>query len=158
MKLTSKAKAEALESVLEEVRSLSRRLRSIAGETQGIEGVTAGMHSVLAELARSGPRTVPQMARSRSVSRQHIRTVVNKLEAGELVEAVPNPAHKRSSLVRVTTKGRRLLHEMEHRGQELLRRLPVAVSKKELRITAATLRSLGELFAGEDWKNSRLGD
>jgi hypothetical protein len=41
--------------------------------------MTAGKRGVLKGLDRLGPQTVPQMARARPVSRQHIQTLVNRL-------------------------------------------------------------------------------
>jgi DNA-binding MarR family transcriptional regulator len=57
-------------------------------------------------LVKEGAQTVPEMARSRPVSRQHCQTICNTLEAQGLVEFVDNPKHKRSKLVRATKKGR----------------------------------------------------
>jgi DNA-binding MarR family transcriptional regulator len=55
---------------------------------------------------KDGPQTVPDMARSRPVSRQHCQTIANALEAQGLVEFIDNPKHRKSKLVRATKKGR----------------------------------------------------
>src|SRR5262245_15052281 len=57
-------------------------------------------------LVKEGPQTVPEMARSRPVSRQHCQTICNALEAQGMVAFVDNPKHKKSKLVTVTKKGR----------------------------------------------------
>lgn len=63
-------------------------------------------------LVKDGPQTVPEMARSRPVSRQHCQTIINALEAQGLVEFVDNPKHKTSKLVRATKKGRARFESM----------------------------------------------
>jgi len=76
--------------------------------TQAVVGFAqaGGEFGILRALACDGPQTVPDMARSRPVSRQHCQTIVNSLEVQGLVEFVENPKHKRSQLVRVTRSGR----------------------------------------------------
>jgi DNA-binding MarR family transcriptional regulator len=59
-------------------------------------GVTASMRGVMVSLAEGEPRTVPDLARERPASRQHIQTVVNDLLAAGLAETLPNPSHRRS--------------------------------------------------------------
>jgi hypothetical protein len=65
-----------------------------AADAQTIDlGVTPGMRALMASLADGPPRAVPDLARERSVSRQHVQTGVNELLAAALAEARPNPAH-----------------------------------------------------------------
>lgn len=65
-----------------------------------------GEWGVMRSLVLEGPQTVPAIAASRPVSRQHCQTIVNSLKARGFVELAPNPRHKRSMLVRATKKGR----------------------------------------------------
>jgi DNA-binding MarR family transcriptional regulator len=81
------------------------RIEAITQATAGF-ATAGGEWGVLRTLAKEGPQTVPEMARSRPVSRQHCQTICNTLEAQGLVEFVENPKHKKSKLVRVTKKGR----------------------------------------------------
>jgi DNA-binding MarR family transcriptional regulator len=84
---------------------LQFRLEAI---TQAVVGfaTAGGEFGILRMLASGGPQTVPDMARSRPVSRQHCQTIANSLEAQGFVEFVANPKHKRSQLVRMTRAGR----------------------------------------------------
>src|SRR5579871_4207071 len=72
-------------------------------------GVTTAMRGVMTSLAGVGPRTVPELARERPVSRQHIQAVVNELMTAGLVQATANPAHRRSQLIGLTDQGQRVL-------------------------------------------------
>ena len=76
--------------------------------TQAIVGFAqaGGEFGILRLLVTFGPQTVPDMARSRPVSRQHCQTIANSLEAQGFVEFIENPKHKRSHLLRVTRAGR----------------------------------------------------
>jgi DNA-binding MarR family transcriptional regulator len=143
---------EAVESLIDETRRLFHRMKLAAEQLHGAEEITAGMRGVLFGLDRSGPRTVPQMARARPVSRQHIQMLVNPLVDRRLVELVDNPAHKRSKLVRLTPKGRRLVDRMRKRESKVLGALGKGMSDRQLRSAAAVLRSLHETLAGDEWQ------
>jgi DNA-binding MarR family transcriptional regulator len=79
------------------------------------------------------------MARARTVSRQHIQTLVNELLRDRLVELAPNPAHQRSPLVRLTPKGKALFEVMLRRESALFARIGAAVPENDLRCAAAVL-------------------
>jgi DNA-binding MarR family transcriptional regulator len=81
------------------------RIEAITQATAGF-ATAGGEWGILRLLVRDGPQTVPEMARSRPVSRQHCQTIANALEAQGLVEFIDNPRHKKSKLVRATRKGR----------------------------------------------------
>ena len=69
-----------------------------------------------------------------------------------LFELVDNPAHKRSNLVRLTPKGRRLVDRMRKRESKILGALGSGMSEKQLRSAATVARSLREILAGEEWQ------
>jgi DNA-binding MarR family transcriptional regulator len=95
-------------------------------------GVTHSMRAVLAALSFGEPRTVPDLARGRAVSRQHIQSVINDLLAAGLVEASANPAHRRSPRFALTEEGRRRLRLIGERETQYLTRMAPAVSHLEL--------------------------
>ncbi len=102
----------ALGALVDETVGLFRELRRAVMEIHAEGLLSGGQRKVLAELERMGPRTVPQMARAQSVSRQNVQSHVNELVAEGLVETIENPEHRRSRLVRITAEGGRRLHEM----------------------------------------------
>ncbi|MGE3191325.1 MAG: MarR family winged helix-turn-helix transcriptional regulator, partial [Vicinamibacterales bacterium] len=97
-----------LESLADETRRLFYRLRAASAHAHGGNDVTAGLRGVMQAIADAGAQTVPQMARARLVSRQHIQVLVDELVERKLVELLNNPAHKRSKLVRLSTQGRKV--------------------------------------------------
>lgn len=143
---------QAVETVIDETRRLFHHMKAAAEQLHAAEQITAGMRGVLIDLDRSGPRTVPQMARARPVSRQHIQMLVNSLIERRCVELVDNPAHKRSKRVRLTPRGRSLVARMRKRESTALGSLGSGIPEKRLRSTAAVLRALRETLAGEEWQ------
>ena len=99
-------KEQAVEILVDEVVALYHLLRVVVALIHSDANLTAAARGVLRGLDRIGPQTVPQIARARPVSRQYIQAVVNHLGKRRVVELVPNPAHKRSSLVQLTSKAK----------------------------------------------------
>src|SRR5580698_6179552 len=60
-------------------------------------GVTPSMRSILAALSFGEPRTAPDLARERAVSRQHVQSVINELLSAGLIQRLANPAHRLST-------------------------------------------------------------
>jgi DNA-binding MarR family transcriptional regulator len=98
--------------------------------------ISAAMRDILVALAASGPRTVPQIALERAVSRQHIQSVVNELLLAGLAAPQRNPSHRRSALIALTDEGRARLKQLRERETELLAQTAPAVSQADLAATA----------------------
>src|SRR5215813_12584173 len=86
------------DSMITETVSRFHRLRFVADQIHHRGEMTGGLRSILRSLDKLGEQTVPQMARARSVTRQHVQALVNQLVKERLVEFIANPAHKRSPL------------------------------------------------------------
>lgn len=115
-------------------------------------GMSGGRRGILRDLDRLGPQTVPQMARARPVSRQHIQTLVNQLAEEGHVEFVENPAHQRSHLVQLTRRGKELIDTMNRREGRILAALKIGIPEKELRMAATVLRAVRDLLESDQWK------
>ena len=144
----------ALESVLTETVSLFHKLTRAAADIHGKGELTAALRGLLKGLSMTGPQSVPQMARSRPVSRQLIQKLVNVLRDEDLVELVKNPAHKRSILVRLTSKGESAVKEMIRKERELLSKVPIPVSAEELDNTAQTLRAIKTFLESSQFREA----
>jgi DNA-binding MarR family transcriptional regulator len=131
-----------IQDVFDQTVGLFHLLRALAAQLHGQGELTAGRRGILRGLDRLGPQTVPQMARARPVSRQHIQMEVNQLGAEGLVELIDNIAHKRSRLVRLTPKGKEYLEAMYRREAGLFAATSLPVSEEALRSTAEVLQTL----------------
>jgi DNA-binding MarR family transcriptional regulator len=107
-------------------------LRAVGDAAHADLGVSTGMRGVMISLADGAGKTVPEMARERPVSRQHIQTLVNDLLAGGLAQVSPNPSHRRSQIVTLTEEGRRRLKVLRDREADLLGAAAPAVSQSDL--------------------------
>jgi DNA-binding MarR family transcriptional regulator len=86
--------------------------------------------------------TVPQMARAQALSRQFVQRMVNEATARHLVETAPNPAHKRSSLIRLTDEGSAAISALAAREHALLREAGGGLAGTEVATCLRVLRRL----------------
>ena len=114
--------------------------------------MTGALRSILRGLYKLGEQTVPQMARARAVSRQHVQALVNQLVTEGLVELTPNPAHKRSPLARLTPLGKKTVDAMNRNEAGLLSKADLHVTDNDLRQAAETFRTVRAYFESERWR------
>lgn len=118
------------------------RLRAAGERIGATPPAGTGSFGVMRSLKQNGPQTVPQLARAHEVSRQHIQVVANGLAEQELVEFVPNPAHRRSKLVKLTALGDRQLVAMTRKIADAYHAISEGMDPAEIR---AAIRVLSEL-------------
>jgi len=135
-------------AVIEEAVALHLRAQAVVEQLHGRTELTSACRGVLRDLARLGPRTVPQLARRRECSRQHVQVLVNRLAAEGMAELVPNPDHRRSPLVRLTPSGKATLEAMWRREDDMISELPTALRVEEINGAARVLREMRELLEG----------
>ena len=137
-----------IETLLNEVRLLYHRIVQVGEQLHANETVTLGMRAVLEFLLITGPTTVPDIARSRSVTRQHIQILVNDLLEQELVVLEDNPLHKRSSFVTLTKEGERVIRRMRKRESQLYQATKFGMRRNELKTAASTLANVRDDLKG----------
>jgi DNA-binding MarR family transcriptional regulator len=130
-----------VEKITTEVRHLFQVLRALADGLHKDAGLNASTRAVMEALA-DGPRTVPDIARSKSVTRQHIQLLVDELAKSDLVELRPNPAHLRSPLVALTRKAEAVFAGVRKREAPLLDRLGAGLDARKAATTVQTLSGL----------------
>ncbi|MER5325435.1 MarR family winged helix-turn-helix transcriptional regulator [Streptosporangium roseum] len=135
--------ADRLAEVFDLVGPLYRRAQRKVEQDAPIEGLSVGVRAVLNMLCEHGPMTVPQMGRAQALSRQFVQRMINDAAARNLVESVPNPAHKRSSLIRLTKEGRAAIIAVIDRERAVLRQAGGDLSDTEI---AACIRVLSHLL------------
>ena len=123
-----------------ELACLSRRTSEDLAQAVGQTVARWHVMSVLSD----GPRTVPSAARRLGLAPQSVQRVVGDLLASGHLEAVDNPDHARSPLMRLTDLGRRAAEELFARSAddraEVLTRADVTA--EELAAARAVLRKL----------------
>lgn len=109
-------------------------------------GMTAGEHALLDALRTEGPRTVPQLARSMGLDRQPVQRWVNHAAELGLVVTAPNPAHRRSPLIRLTTEGTAAIRGVQQFEATELRQRLADLPAEDVRTALHVLDRLGEEF------------
>ncbi|MCL6301216.1 MarR family winged helix-turn-helix transcriptional regulator [Streptomyces kronopolitis] len=137
---------ELLYGVIRRLWPLHRRVvRAVERELTGT-GLTAGEHALLDALHSEGPRTVPQLARAMDLDRQPVQRWVNHAVELGLAVTAPNPAHRRSSLIRLTTEGAAAIRGIQRFESADLHRRLADLPAEDLRTALRVLDRLGEEF------------
>ncbi|NUP22966.1 MAG: MarR family transcriptional regulator [Streptomyces sp.] len=123
-----------------------RGLRKLE-QGEAVEGASVGVRSVLVLLHRYGSMTVPQMARVMSLTRQFVQRMTNDAMARNWVEATPNPAHQRSSLIRITDAGEAVITAILAREHALNRQVGGGeLTEAELKACVRVLKEMMKTF------------
>lgn len=139
----------AIKSVIVEALRAYFRLRAAGRESGAVSPSGGGVWGLMRSLALEGPQTVPQLARSRPVARQHIQRLADELEADGLVHFIDNPAHKRSKLVQLTPSGEKEFARLDRALEKYAERISNGISEKDARTAAKVLNRLSENVAKE---------
>ena len=136
-------------AVINEVRLLNNRLIELVDDLHHDTGISAPQRAVLEFIHRDGPATVPTIARTRGVTRQHIQTISNELRALNLIEPLKNPAHQRSPLMTLTESGRETIERMLLREGEHLAGSVSDLDENRLLSAVQTLADLRHALSKE---------
>lgn len=117
-------------------------------------GLTSARWQMLGALSLAGrPLTAPQVGRAMGVTRQGAQKQLNLLLEQGLVEAHPNPAHRRSPLYTLTARGRQLYARADAlwraRAADLAGRIPYPQLQAAKKTLEAMLRTLEPLHDPE---------
>ncbi|MET7733109.1 MarR family transcriptional regulator [Streptomyces sp. NPDC005402] len=133
--------------VFDLVGALYRRGLRKLEQAEAVDGVSVGVRSVLVLLHRYGPMTVPQMARLMALTRQFVQRMTNDAIERGWAEATPNPAHQRSSLIRITDEGTARITAILAREHALNRQVGGGeLTEAELRACARVLKEMLRTF------------
>ncbi|MFE1776758.1 MarR family winged helix-turn-helix transcriptional regulator [Streptomyces sp. NPDC059008] len=135
-----------LTEVFDLVGPLYRRVQRKVEQSAPLEGLSVGVRAVLDLLREHGPMTVPQMGRAQALSRQFVQRMVNDAAAQQFVEVLPNPAHQRSSLVRLTDDGRAAITAALTRERALLRQVGGDLTDADVGACVRVLTEMLRLF------------
>ena len=137
-----------LKALLEQVQILANQIKKSAFALEDSPLVVG--QAVLEMLQASGPQTVPALAERRNSSRQNVQIVVNRLERFGLVEFAPNPAHRKSGLVRITERGKTMVKRGAEQESKLLEELVRQIDAEDLEPARRLLGKLQNVLAGRE--------
>lgn len=139
--------AADLYRLIVEIRRAFNALASAGDDLHADLGITSAMRALMEHLEDHGPATVPDIARAKNVSRQHIQQVANALEAAGLLAFVANPRHKRSPFAAMTDKGTATFAEIRRREAKVLTGLADRLVAGEAAAAADTISKLRAALA-----------
>lgn len=124
------------------IRRLFRALSQKSNENLEEFGISVADRAVMEFLYPDKMLSVPEIAEQYKVSRQHVQSTINSLLAAGLVVAKENPRHKRSSLMMLNSKGRKLFEAILKNDEKVVDLLFSHISQSDTQITRQTLQSL----------------
>lgn len=141
---------------LSKARAITRTIRQCCSHLDVLNealhqrtGITAAMHTVLEVLYERGALTVPQIARAKGVTRQHIQALADRLLARGLITSHDNPRDRRSPLLKLSEKGMSLFDTVREREAQVLTGMSRALSDCDVDVALTTLGAL-ESHLGEE--------
>ena len=141
---------------LSKAQAITRTIRQCCGHLDELKdavhqstGITSGMRTVLEALYERGTLTVPQIARARGVTRQHIQTLSDRLLASGLITSHDNPKDRRSPLLKLTEKGAALFETVREYETQFLTGMSRALSAHDVDVALSTLGALESHLAYE---------
>ena len=145
---TTDSKGEAIADLVLETSQFFFRVRAIGRRRGFFTSWGGGAFGFMRSLALIGPLTVPQIAAMRPASRQRMQRLANELAKQRLVEFVDNPRHRRSRLVRLTTKGEARFRQLNARFLALSATMGAGLDAADIRKATEILQRLGEEARG----------
>ncbi len=131
-----------IDAIIRETRALFQGLKAFSDRLHGNETINASVRAVLEHLHAHGDQTVPTIARDKNVTRQHIQQIVDQAIDAGLAESRHNPAHKRSVLITLTSRGANAFARVRQREAEALHRPAPPLAGPDAAAAAATLQAL----------------
>ncbi len=149
--------ADLVEALVAEARLLLKRWGARWQRDGGESATCRARSELLLDLGRHGPQTVPQLARRRRVTRQHVQTLADALSREGQVAFAPNPSHRRSSLVMLTLRGEASLAELAITECRWRGRMLGRVGVGELTAALGVVRQVGQGLREGDESGHRSG-
>ncbi len=128
--------------LISQARRVARGWSGLAVATS--EKITGAERDVLDFLVFEGAATVPHIARTRGVSRQHIQKRADALADRGLAEFTDNPAHKSSKLVEATIAGERAHATASRDEAAVLQQISGKISPEDIATARAVFAALSE--------------
>lgn len=147
-----------IEALFRELNVTVKGIQSVAHSIAEREGQTTARWQVLEVLETAG-LTVPQIASKLQVSRQNVQRIVNGLVADELTALQKNPAHKSSSIVKITPAGVNIMRKLQTARRQAFSSAAELhnVDERQLAATQELLRTVQRITAEIDIKHSTPG-
>ncbi len=140
----SETAADALARLIAAITLVHARLNETVEALHAGSRLTPALRGVLLCLDQNGPQTISRLADICAVSRQFLQRTVTALMAGGWVETRPNPRHRRSPFIALTSQGTAEVARVRAAEAPLLRQVAAGFETADLDVAIKVLRALGE--------------
>ena len=124
---------ESLTEIILEIFRLNGSLLEVGNKiTKPLNPTSARWQVMGAIEIANQPLTVAQIARRMGLTRQAVQRITNDLLKLKMVELSPNPDHKRSPLVSISTKGEKTMVDLNKSQAKWVSKLAEGISEREL--------------------------
>lgn len=113
-------------------------------------GLSVRMRAVLEILQTHGSATVPEIAQRLEIKRQYVQLMVNETLAEGLAVRHANPRHKKSAMIDLTPKGRRLIEDVVRREKQLVERMAADLDAADIATALDVVAALIEKLKAEE--------
>jgi len=124
------------------IRRLFRAMAQNTNDRLANFEISAADRAVLEFLYPDKALAVPEIASRYQVSRQHVQITANELLEKKLIATRENPRHKRSSLLKLTSKGKNLFARIRKDDDKVLRKAFASIPRGDAVTTHKTLQTL----------------
>lgn len=142
--------AALVEHLMWQIRRAFQDMARLGDRLHADLGLTAAKRTVLEALHHGGAQTVPSIARSRNVSRQHIQQLADALVADGFATFTENPAHRRSQLLSMTPKGSAAFAALRAREAAPVAQVAAALPSAQLKACCEVLVQFRNTIANLD--------
>ena len=113
-------------------------------------GLTSARWQVLGAIARATEApSIPQIADAMGITRQAVLKQINVLTGDGLVDALPNPAHKRSPLYALTPRGEAAYQAVVGQWQQHVREIAGNFSSADLDAAIRVLSAMSSAHGAD---------
>jgi DNA-binding MarR family transcriptional regulator len=140
--------------IIADIYQLAGQLRRNADAIAQAIGQTQARWQVLSA-ASAEPKTVPQIARRLGIARQNVQRIADLLIEEGLAAVHPNPDHKTSPFLVLTSSGRAAFAQLMRHGRSYHRELANELAGHDL---AALRRGLRRFCDALDRREAQLAD
>jgi DNA-binding MarR family transcriptional regulator len=134
--------ADHLHAVLFTLRPLQTSTAKVLGDALAEIGLSLPERAILEVLNAAGESTVPQIGRSLLLPRQVVQRLADAVHDRGLIEYVPNPAHRRSRLLRLSETGRQLFDRILAEETKLLAPVAETLDPRDIEACARVMTAL----------------
>lgn len=126
------------------IHDVSRIRKKVVDQGVAPMGITRSQFWVLVNIARYGREGIAQteLARLMSVGKVSLGGLIDRMEANDILERLPDPVDRRAKKVFMTSKGEVLLHELQEVAVGINKQIMKGITKEQNKMLDGMLKTM----------------